>query len=202
MLTRLRQSRRLTALAGCLLLALVAPLFLLGGFAGAGQVTKLLEQAGINLPSFTTSSESTPVATATADPTPEATACDQPGMILLNTQIDPAISGVNVPPGRPIQSLAFLDLPFPYDGGNENFGGTLGQFKRASQRSWAGGRISSFFDHLYPLYPAPSDPAVTFGREPAEAPVGQNILHFEKSIGVLNSRVNLLTVADDACVAQ
>lgn len=69
-------------------------------------------------------------------------------------------------------SLAFLDLPFPYDGGNTNYSGTLDQFVIASQsRSIAGGRITSFFDHLSPLYPA-----INGGREPAN--LGDSMLLF------------------------
>lgn len=71
-------------------------------------------------------------------------------------------------PGNPIvlsiPSGGFLELPFPYDGGNTNFGGTDEQFRRASNRSALGGRINSYFDHSYPLYP-PS----TGGLEPADA---------------------------------
>lgn len=95
--------------------------------------------------------------------------------------IDPGAALADAPlaPGRPIQSIAFLDLPFPYDGSNENFGGSLATFRQAVQRSSAGGRINSFFDHFYPLYPAPDNPAITFGREPAAPPIGGNILLFD-----------------------
>ncbi|MCA9941339.1 MAG: M23 family metallopeptidase, partial [Anaerolineales bacterium] len=71
-----------------------------------------------------------------------------------------------------------FDLPFPYDGSNEHFGGTEAQFRRAAQPTQAGGRINSFFDHLYPLYPAPDEPGVVFGREPATAPTGGLVLPF------------------------
>ncbi len=83
------------------------------------------------------------------------------------------------PPGRTIQSIAFLDLPFPYDGGNESFGGTAEQFRRANQRIAAGGRINSFFDHLYPIYPASMS---GFGREPAQPPIGGNLLLFDGTL--------------------
>jgi murein DD-endopeptidase MepM/ murein hydrolase activator NlpD len=49
------------------------------------------------------------------------------------------------------QSAGWLDLPFPYDGRNVGFG-TADQFRSTSQRVAAGGRITSFFDHEYPLY--------------------------------------------------
>jgi murein DD-endopeptidase MepM/ murein hydrolase activator NlpD len=84
---------------------------------------------------------------------------------------------------QPIMSLAFLELPFPYDGGNENFGGTDEQFRRASQRNTGQiGRLNSFFDHYLPLYPAPKDPGSPGGEEPAEAPIGKNILLFDGSL--------------------
>lgn len=82
------------------------------------------------------------------------------------------------PPSRPIVSLAFMEMPFPYDGGNENFGGTLEQFRAANQRSSMGGRINSFFDHYFPLYPASNDPAIPGGQEPAEEPIAKHILLF------------------------
>ena len=85
---------------------------------------------------------------------------------------------------EPILTTSFLELPFPYDGGNENFSGTLDQFRLAVQRNTGtGGRVNSFFDHYLPLYPAPSDPSSPGGKEPAEAPIAKNILPFD---GVLN----------------
>jgi murein DD-endopeptidase MepM/ murein hydrolase activator NlpD len=85
---------------------------------------------------------------------------------------------------EPILTTAFLELPFPYDGGNENFGGTLDQFRLAVQRNvGTGGRLNSFFDHYLPLYPAPSDPSSPGGQEPAEAPIAKNILPYD---GILN----------------
>jgi murein DD-endopeptidase MepM/ murein hydrolase activator NlpD len=97
------------------------------------------------------------------------------------TDGSPEVPLPTAPPGRPIQSIAFLEIPFPFDGGNENFGGTDAQFRQASQRTGQGGRINSFFDHYYPLYPAPEDPTVKFGREPAAAPIGGSILIFDGS---------------------
>jgi len=85
---------------------------------------------------------------------------------------------------QPILTTAFLELPFPYDGGNENFGGTLNQFRLAVQRNTGtGGRVNSFFDHYLPLYPAPNDPSSPGGNEPAEAPIAKNIVPFD---GILN----------------
>lgn len=47
----------------------------------------------------------------------------------------------------------WLDLPFPYQGVDPVFGGTAELFRRISQRSRFGGRLNSFFDHEYPVYP-------------------------------------------------
>lgn len=129
--------------------------------------------------------------------------CDQPAMAL--TSIDrrmlqatsqasgqpalpePTATGV-IPgappqaPGRPIQSLAFLELPFPYDGGNVNFGGTNEQFIKASHRNGQGGRINSFFDHYYPLYPCSKNPDIPGGQEPCEQPIGEKVLLYEGTI--------------------
>jgi len=99
----------------------------------------------------------------------------------------PEVPLPTAPPGRPIQSIAFLEIPFPFDGGNENFGGTDEQFRQASQRTGQGGRINSFFDHYYPLYPAPEDPTVKFGREPAAAPIGGSILIFDGSTSAVDN---------------
>ena len=85
---------------------------------------------------------------------------------------------------EPLLTTAFLELPFPYDGGNENFGGTLEQFRLALQRNvGTGGRVNSFFDHYLPLYPAPKDPGSSGGKEPAEKPIAENIVPFD---GLLN----------------
>jgi murein DD-endopeptidase MepM/ murein hydrolase activator NlpD len=59
------------------------------------------------------------------------------------------------------QASGWLDLPFPYQGTDPTFGGTAETFRRISQRSRFGGRINSFFDHEFPVYP----PAFG-GREP------------------------------------
>jgi murein DD-endopeptidase MepM/ murein hydrolase activator NlpD len=59
------------------------------------------------------------------------------------------------------QNSGWLDLPFPYQGIDPVFGGSAEDFRRISQRSRFGGRINSFFDHEFPVYP----PAFG-GREP------------------------------------
>jgi murein DD-endopeptidase MepM/ murein hydrolase activator NlpD/pSer/pThr/pTyr-binding forkhead associated (FHA) protein len=61
------------------------------------------------------------------------------------------------------QSVGWLELPFPYDGIDPLSPSNPEQFRRISQRSRFGGRINSFFDHEFPVYPP------TFGgREPSE----------------------------------
>lgn len=82
----------------------------------------------------------------------------------------------------PLRSVSFLELPFPFDGGNEQFGGTDEQFLQASQPSRSRGRINSFFDHLLPLYPAKYD-----GREPADPPIADRVLRYD---GRLSERAN------------
>jgi len=57
----------------------------------------------------------------------------------------------------------WMDLPFPYQGTDPVFGGSPSGFRRVSQKSAFGGRINSFFDHEYPVYP----PSVG-GREPID----------------------------------
>ena len=48
----------------------------------------------------------------------------------------------------------WLELPFPYEGIEANFAdGSAEQFRLISQRSRSGGRINSFFDHQFPVYP-------------------------------------------------
>ncbi|MBN1148531.1 MAG: FHA domain-containing protein [Anaerolineales bacterium] len=76
---------------------------------------------------------------------------------------------------QPILSTAFLELPFPYDGGNVNFGGTPEQFRKASQIYSRGGRINSYFDHLLPLYPQAYS-----GKEPEQ--FGGKLLIFDGSL--------------------
>lgn len=61
------------------------------------------------------------------------------------------------------ESAGWLDLPFPYHGVDIAASGTPEEFRRISQRSRFGGRINSFFDHEYPVYPPSFG-----GREPSE----------------------------------
>jgi murein DD-endopeptidase MepM/ murein hydrolase activator NlpD len=138
---------------------------------------------------------------------PALTTCDAPAMTVIQLGGETVLTGAGVPPStlviptqptvgpgtptltplplptatpviiQPITSLAFLEMPFPYDGGNENYGGTLAQFRQASQMRYFGGRINSFFDHALPLYASTDG-----GREPSEPPFGGNILIFDGSI--------------------
>jgi murein DD-endopeptidase MepM/ murein hydrolase activator NlpD len=127
-----------------------------------------------------------PSITSTVPATPEAVACSQPVLkpVQPTTLNAAAITSTQIvaPRGRAGDPLPFLELPFPYDGGNEHFGGTDAQFRHASQRLRAGGRINSFFDHMYPLYPSPKAKAVTAGREPADPPIGDDILIFDGTL--------------------
>jgi len=112
-------------------------------------------------------------------------ACEQPEITAVtliggNTPASPSADA-------PLQAYPLFELPFPYDGGNENFGGEAAAFLRAVQRAQSGGRVNSFFDHLYPLYPAPQDPGVVAGREPAEPPVSGYVLAFTGQLGPQDS---------------
>ena len=51
------------------------------------------------------------------------------------------------------EGSGWLELPFPYTGIEPQFGGNGDDFRLISQRSRVGGRINSFFDHQYPIYP-------------------------------------------------
>ncbi|MCB0075855.1 MAG: peptidoglycan DD-metalloendopeptidase family protein [Anaerolineales bacterium] len=85
--------------------------------------------------------------------------------------------------GSTLDSLSggFLELPFPYDGGNVNYGGTTAQFRTASNRTAYGGRINSYFDHEYPLYPVVWNGLSFGGSEPSEPPGGNSLLLFDGS---------------------
>ena len=111
-------------------------------------------------------------------------ACQQPPITAVSF-IGSASADTTADPLLP--SFPLLELPFPYDGGNENFGGDTAVFLKAVQRAQSGGRVNSFFDHLYPLYPAPQDPGVVAGREPAELPVGRGLLPFTGQLNAEDS---------------
>lgn len=132
-----------------------------------------------------------------ATPTLPPAVCDQPPMAVLPFNVVQAVGDVNAQngsatfatptplPGRPIESLAFLEIPFPYSFDQPTFGVTLAQFLEISQYNTGGAkRINSYFDHYYPLYPAPKDPASKFGREPAD--LGPAVLRFDGANQVLN----------------
>lgn len=88
----------------------------------------------------------TDIPTGTPTPTPPS------GALLL-----PSPTATYAPlPGCTPQSAGWLEIPFPYDGKNQGFG-TAEDFRAASQRTAAGGRINSFFDHQFPLYSDEND---------------------------------------------
>lgn len=114
--------------------------------------------------------------------------CPQPRLVGVSLigQSQPTVDGLSISTilpnsvalARPVPAIPFLELPFPYQTDGETFGGSDEQFRQVMQRTAAGGRINSFFDHLFPLYPAPQQPSVAFGREPIVAPFGGAILLF------------------------
>lgn len=120
-----------------------------------------------------------PTASVTTAPSPTPFSCDAPPMVLLQGSDIGEVPGQEGGEGggQIYQTIGFLELPFPYDSGNEQFGGTDEQFRKASQRSFAGGRINSYFDHLLPLYPAGSR-----GREPADPPIGDHVLIYDGTL--------------------
>ncbi len=74
-----------------------------------------------------------------------------------------------IPTATPVEcvpvtkSIGWLELPFPYQGIDPLSPSNAEQFRRVSQRSRFGGRINSFFDHEFPVYPPNFG-----GREPSE----------------------------------
>lgn len=100
-----------------------------------------------------------PVSTATGTATPEIVATEPPQQQPTPTA-ETAASGaitiptiVGIPPSVGIRNIPLFELPFPYDGGNSRFGGTADQFFKAIQGVYNGGRVTSYYDHQYPLYP-------------------------------------------------
>ena len=117
---------------------------------------------------------STPLPAATATRTPQpAVAVPTP---TLPSTVSPA-TGVTL--SIPLQGLPLFDLPFPYNGGNEAFGGTAEQFRQTFQSAQNQGRVTSFYDHLLPLYPSERAGNITNGREPIDSPYGGQILPFD-----------------------
>ena len=107
--------------------------------------TETLSPGETPRPSETPLPSETPSATPLAQQTPGGQSVALPTNTPLPT----------LPPCTP-QAAGWLDLPFPYDGKNENRG-TSEQFRLASQRTANGGRINSFFDHEFPLYTGEGD---------------------------------------------
>lgn len=100
----------------------------------------------------TATATATPVASLTATPTPtrEATPTSTPNATTVGPE---ALILTGTPPPFGIHNIPLFDLPFPYDGGNDRFGGPAALFFEAMQGVYRDGRITSFFDHQYPLYP-------------------------------------------------
>ncbi len=128
---------------------LLAPALFLAGCGGrddAAQAPEFgcdatrLSTAGAQAPPSTPGGARTGADGADGTPTGEATASATP--------TEDAAAGL--PPG----AIALFDLPFPYDGSELGFGGSVAEFTAAAQRRRAGGRINSFFDHQLPLYGA------------------------------------------------
>ncbi len=110
----------------------------------------------------------------TSPPPTTAFDCPAPPAPLVTP---PPITTTQALPPFPIPAGGFLDLPFPYDGSNTSFGGSPAQFRQAINRRTSGGRINSFFDHEFPLYPW----ADFRGLEPPASPVGNTLLLFDGS---------------------
>lgn len=99
------------------------------------------------------------LATPTLAPVVSAT----PSPIIFSTLVIDATTPETITPDQPTsdclvataatEGSGWLELPFPYQGIDPIFGGNADQFRLISQRSRNGGRINSFFDHQYPVYP-------------------------------------------------
>lgn len=86
-----------------------------------------------------------------------------PSPVIFSTLVIEATTPETITPDQPAdgcivataatEGAGWLELPFPYQGTDPIFGGTAEQFRLISQRSRNGGRINSFFDHQYPVYP-------------------------------------------------
>lgn len=88
--------------------------------------------------------------TATQNPTAMPTGTPIPTGSFSTDFLGPTGTPLPTPVCTP-QTAGWLDLPFPYDGQNKRWG-SAEQFREASQRAVSRGRITSFFDHEYPLY--------------------------------------------------
>lgn len=167
------------------LVALICLAFFLFWNPFKPQPTEVVVAPGVIAPTRT------PMPTFTPIPTPLKT-CPEQNMTLISyggNNYEYVAAG-QPPPSRPISSLAFLELPFPYDGGNENFGGTQEQFMTAIQRNrgtGTGERMNSFFDHLIPLYPGSKDPNLPGGEEPIDPPYVDSMVMFDGSTSQYDS---------------
>ena len=119
--------------------------------------------------------ENNGLATPTLAPTREneIVVTSSSGIVEIVTVTPPPIPE-DCEPVEVAQTTGFLDLPFPYRGIEPNAGGTADDFRRISQRTRSGGRINSFFDHEYPVYP----PAFG-GLEPSGTGIDNTMVLFD-----------------------
>lgn len=171
-----------TAIATGLLLILVVALLWPRRQGG----TTVTDVATVTDPAPPTTVPAAAVADPFTCPEPRLAAYQPPQPSAVPATPDGPIIAGQVPPNG-IRALPFLELPFPYDGGNVNFGGTAAHFRQASQRRLAGGRINSYFDHLYPIYPAPAAGRVTQGREPVTSPIGDAVLLYDGTLSQVDN---------------
>lgn len=180
----------LSAAAG-LLLVLVAAVLLARG-RGAAPVALPATPVATSVPPLTATREAAPAPTPTATPTspPSAFDLDATRAVLVTVEplriaLVPSEAGAGQPtpepPAAPVLAGGFMDLPFPYDGTATNFGGNSEQFRAAVNRVDLGGRVTSYFDHEYPLFPWVFRGLQFFGSEPPEPPAGNSMLIFDGS---------------------
>ncbi|MGB3714050.1 MAG: FHA domain-containing protein [Candidatus Promineifilaceae bacterium] len=104
-----------------------------------------------------------------AAPTPTLASRATGAAITNRDQIIDFATETPIPTSTPVecvpvtQSIGWLELPFPYEGIDPLAPSNPDQFRRISQRSRFGGRINSFFDHEFPVYPPNFG-----GREPSD----------------------------------
>lgn len=160
----LRYAIILAVLAAILVVCLGITLVVAGNLTGCGS-----PNPACIIASFGTGStgESEEVGSAAATPTlasggPGGSSASGGRVISFATETPiPTVTPVECVPVT--KSVGWLELPFPYDGIDPLSPSNPEQFRRISQRSRFGGRINSFFDHEFPVYPP------TFGgREPSD----------------------------------
>jgi murein DD-endopeptidase MepM/ murein hydrolase activator NlpD len=110
-----------------------------------------LPTPAVSLPGVVTPTAAPTRAAATAPPT-----ATSPPQIIATYAAANLAAAADCGLGQPqnVATGGWLDLPFPYQGIEASFGGPADQFRLISRRSRSGGRINSFFDHEFPVYPA------------------------------------------------